>query len=155
MGYLTIFSETGTPHNGCLLEYGDGGFEWLSFMPRSTSIFDVFPGGNYGTVDTNDREAAIDAYARFRIGEEQLVKGRNKTVTDYYSANYGLFICDCVSFARDMSVNCGLSGGGIAYEPAVLVNTLISLNQSKLTHANYKPYPWKVHRQKQPLMKAR
>lgn len=74
-------------HSGCLIEYDSVGFEWLSFMPKSTFIFDVFPGGNYGWIDNNDRETAIDTYARFVISENILVKGRNNTVADYLSAN--------------------------------------------------------------------
>jgi hypothetical protein len=150
MGYLTIFSETGTPHSGCLLEYIDS-FEWLSFMPGIGSIFDVFPGGSYGRIDTADRETAIKTYVRFRLSDALLTKGRNKTVADYYSETYGLFINDCATFSKDMSRNCGLQVPFTAFDPVLLVTDLFSLNKKKAVNINETPHPWKIHKQSQPL----
>jgi len=145
MGFLTVFSETGCPHSGCLLEYS-GSFEWLSFMPRAGSFFDVFPGGNYGTIDTSDRETAIDTYARFRISDDVLSKGRNTTIADYAAATYGLFINDCCSFSSDLSKNCGLKIPPTAFMPSVLVEALVMNNYSNMTHQNKKPYPWIIYK---------
>lgn len=153
MGFLTVFSETGCPHSGCLLEYSNG-FEWLSFMPGAGSFFDVIPGGNYGVIDTSDRETAIDTYVRFRIDDGALIKGRNTTVANYYSATYGLFINDCCSFSRDLSRNCGLRVPLTAFVPGGLVIALALNNYSKLANQNEKPYPWSINKQKKVLQKA-
>jgi len=143
MGQLAVFSETGVSHSGCVLTYG-GAVEWLSFMPRPTSFFDTFPGGNYGWVDTSDRSRAIASYVSMWVPDDDLVKGRNDTLADYYSATYGLFINDCMTFSRDMVKSCKLVGGnGVSFFPGVLVVQLYHLNEPVVSRYNTKPYPWK------------
>jgi len=143
MGRLSVFSESGVPHSGCVLEYG-GAVEWLSFMPRPTTFWDTFPGGNYGWIDTSNRGGAVSSYVSMWVKDDVLVKGRNNTLADYYSATYGLFINDCLSFSRDMVKSCKLSGGNAAsFFPGVYVLQLYQLNQGVVTHYNSKPYPWK------------
>ena len=148
MGHLVVFSESGVPHSGCVLQYG-GNVEWLSFMPRATSFFDTFPGGNYGMVDTTDREGAIASYVSMWVDDSDLVKGRNDTLTAYYSATYGLFINDCLTFSRDMVKNCKLSGGSAtSFFPGVYVTQLYLSNQGRIQSYNAKPYPWESWKKK-------
>src|SRR5436305_13996441 len=143
MGHLVVFAESGVPHSGCILQYG-GTVEWLSFMPRATSIWDTFPGGNYGMVDTTDREGAIDSYVSMWVDDDALVKGRNTTLADYYSATYGLFINDCLSFSRDMVKNCKLGGGSAtSFLPSVYVTQLYPINKDRVQSYNSTPYLWK------------
>lgn len=141
MGHLVVFSESGVPHSGCVLQYG-GTVEWLSFMPRPTTIWDTFPGGNYGMVDTTDRKGAIDKYVSMYVEDGVLVKGRNTTLAAYYSASYGLFINDCLTFSRDMVNNCKLVGSAFSIFPSVYVLQLYLNNMGRVQSYNTKPYPW-------------
>ena len=142
MGHLVIYSESGVPHSGCVLQYGNT-VEWLSFMPRSGSFFNVIPGGNYGMVDTTDRADAIDTYVSMWVSDDDLVKGRNDTLANYYAATYGLLINDCINFSREMVKNCKLTGGNsVSFTPGIFVIQLNLLNQDRIQSYNTKPYPW-------------
>ncbi len=153
MGFLTVFSETGGPHSGCLLEYA-GDFEWLSYMPSADSSLSVL--GSTGYIDATSRETAIDTYVRLKVSDEVLIKGRNQTVKAYLETEmYRLFINDCCSFSKDLSRNCGLNIPLTAFLPGILVIELYSKNFNKIANYNDNPYPWRLNGQVKALQKVK
>jgi hypothetical protein len=142
MGFLTVFSETGIPHAGCLLEYQDGGDqEWLGFFPWATEDRH-FLGGN-GRILMDSREDEIEYYVRFWMEDKPLRKARNDTVTSYWSCVYQVGTCDCVSFAKDLSENCGLNVVKVlpSFIPSHLVYSLRWCNINYIQF-NIRPFPW-------------
>jgi hypothetical protein len=136
MGYITFFSETGTPHAGVFLQYHrSSDTEWLGFWPGN-SMF-----GAYGRVLTTNESASVEFYIRFAFEDSLIVRARNKVITDYYSGFYFLGVCDCVTFARDMAEACGLETAGWTYVPSSLVYDLRRFN-GYYTDFNGTPRPW-------------
>jgi hypothetical protein len=142
MGHLTIFSETGFPHAGCYLEYEDGGdAEWLGFFPWARGNWDDFLGGN-GRILTMSREDQIEYYVRYWFQDKIIRTARLDTVTNYWTTVYQPYVCDCVSFARDLAAACGLeTTGGPAFIPSSLVYDLKRLNPNS-SDFNTRPFPW-------------
>jgi hypothetical protein len=139
VGYLTIYSETGFPHAGSVLEYANGRIEWLGYEPSPGSIL-----GGYGYIDNTNHEDRINHYVRLRVSESALRSARGEVVADYWSKLYQVGTCDCVSFVRDLAGACWLdTGPGPSLFPYQLVRSIKGLN-SEWTNYDDWPFPWRV-----------
>src|SRR5258708_3916452 len=71
MGHLSVFTETGTPHAGCYLEYDRAGIrpEWLGFFPLAIGWTAVLGAGGNGRVGDSDRSDQVNHYARWTVDD--------------------------------------------------------------------------------------
>lgn len=138
MGYLTVITETGMFHSACLFEIGDWGrLEWRGFHPVKHRV----PAGR-GEVDTSDREAFINHYARFEVPDDRLSSALSQADFDWRRSFYAIGVQDCVSFSADVARACRLSvPPPPIMTPYGLLASLKSLNP--FTHADHRPYPWR------------
>lgn len=145
MSALVIFTETGFPHCGCVLDFDRDPQRWLGWQPDTSGRFSgrdlsEWTGGrvdpdtldgvagfmNYwgklceGFIDRRVRTDKINYYVRFTVeGDEVLHAAERKAIRDYVVKNdvYAFGNRDCVTFARDVAKYCGLETGMTAGVP--------------------------------------
>ncbi len=137
-GYLVVSSETGFPHNACLLDYGDGNLKWLGFRPKKPRQ----PVGP-GMIDESNREDLIETYVRFKVDINRLKFAENNARNKYKDKTYRVGIFDCVNMCADIVRDCNLHlkkrGNFI---PSEFVKSLVKLNHVESDDS--RPFPWKV-----------
>ncbi len=138
MGHLTVITEIGMFHSACLFEIGTWGRQaWRGFHPRHHRA----PAG-LGEVDTSNREAFINHYARFVVEDRLLESALRTADASWGHAFYTVGVQDCVSFSAQVARACRLTvPPPPIMTPYGLLVSLRALNSA--THSDTKPYPWR------------